>query len=138
MPILGPLSKFGAPYGLRGGESRDCVRRPKQNRSVSRRIGQAYDYCPCGGAAKNGKTQFLVSPKVGGSGKTDRNTKGVSIPKIFSNTRMEVKVNFEVYCGAAKACATKPTEPNQALQRINVLVTDRAPSSTLRAKHVHR
>jgi hypothetical protein len=30
------------------------------------------------------------------------------------------------------------TEPNQALQRINMLVTDCAPSSTLRAKHVHR
>ena len=30
------------------------------------------------------------------------------------------------------------TEPNQALQRMNVLGADRAPSSTLRAKHVHR
>jgi hypothetical protein len=30
------------------------------------------------------------------------------------------------------------TEPNQALQRTNVLVTDCAPSSTLRAKHVRR
>jgi hypothetical protein len=30
------------------------------------------------------------------------------------------------------------TEPNQALQRMNTLVTDRAPSSTLRAKRVHR
>ncbi len=29
-------------------------------------------------------------------------------------------------------------EPNQALQRTNVLVTDCAPSSTLRAKHVRR
>ena len=33
---------------------------------------------------------------------------------------------------------TQATEPNQALQRMNMLVTDRAPSSTLRAKHVHR
>jgi hypothetical protein len=33
---------------------------------------------------------------------------------------------------------TKTTEPNQALQRTNMLVTDRAPSSTLRAKHVRR
>jgi uncharacterized protein len=32
----------------------------------------------------------------------------------------------------------KPTEPNQALQRINMLVTDHAPSSMLRAKHVYR
>jgi hypothetical protein len=32
----------------------------------------------------------------------------------------------------------EPTEPNQALQRMNTLVTDRAPSSTLRAKRVHR
>jgi hypothetical protein len=32
----------------------------------------------------------------------------------------------------------KAIEPNQALQRMNVLVTDRAPSRTLRAKHVHR
>jgi len=30
------------------------------------------------------------------------------------------------------------TEPNQALQRTNVLVTDHAPSSMLRAKHVRR
>jgi hypothetical protein len=30
------------------------------------------------------------------------------------------------------------TEPNQALQRTNMLVTDCAPSSTLRAKHVRR
>ena len=30
------------------------------------------------------------------------------------------------------------TEPNQALQRMNMLVTDRAPSSTLRANAVHR
>jgi hypothetical protein len=29
-------------------------------------------------------------------------------------------------------------KPNQALQRTNMLVTDRAPSSTLRAKHVRR
>jgi hypothetical protein len=51
---------------------------------------------------------------------------------------MEVKVNFEVYGGAAKDEGHKFTEPNQALQRMNMLVTDRAPSSTLRAKHVHR
>jgi len=30
------------------------------------------------------------------------------------------------------------TEPNQALQRISTLVTDRAPSSTLCAKRVYR
>ena len=30
------------------------------------------------------------------------------------------------------------TEPNQALQRMNCIVTDRAPSSTLRANAVHR
>jgi hypothetical protein len=51
---------------------------------------------------------------------------------------MEVKVNFEDYVGAAKNERHKLTEPNQALQRMNVLFTDRAPSSTLRAKHVHR
>jgi hypothetical protein len=33
---------------------------------------------------------------------------------------------------------TRSTEPNQALQRMNTLVTDRAPSSTLCAKRVHR
>jgi hypothetical protein len=33
---------------------------------------------------------------------------------------------------------TQTTEPNQALQRTNMLVTDCAPSSTLRAKHVRR
>ena len=46
---------------------------------------------------------------------------------------MEVKANFEVYGGAAKNERHKVTEPNQALQRMNVLVTDRAPSSTLLA-----
>ena len=51
---------------------------------------------------------------------------------------MEVKVNFEDYSGAAKIERPNLTEPNQALQRMNMLVTDRAPSSTLRAKHVHR
>jgi hypothetical protein len=33
---------------------------------------------------------------------------------------------------------TNLTEPNQALQRMNCIVTDRAPSSTLRANAVHR
>jgi hypothetical protein len=51
---------------------------------------------------------------------------------------MEVKVNFKVYCGAAEVERHNLTEPNQALQRMNMLVTDCAPSSTLRAKHVHR
>ena len=51
---------------------------------------------------------------------------------------MKAEVNFKDYEDVAKACATKATEPNQALQRMNVLVTDRAPSSTLRAKRVHR
>jgi hypothetical protein len=60
------------------------------------------------------------------------------IPKKFLPTRMEVKVNFKVYGGAAKIERHNLTEPNQALQRMNMLVTDRAPSSTLCAKHVHR
>jgi hypothetical protein len=51
---------------------------------------------------------------------------------------MEVKVNFKVYGGAAKNGRHNLTEPNQALQRMNMLVTDYAPSSILRAKHVHR
>jgi hypothetical protein len=51
---------------------------------------------------------------------------------------MKVEVSFEVYDGAAKVEGHNLTEPNQALQRINVLVTDCAPSSTLRAKRVHR
>ena len=51
---------------------------------------------------------------------------------------MEVKVNFEDYCGAAKVERHNLTEPNQALQRTNMLVTDHAPSSMLRAKRVHR
>ena len=51
---------------------------------------------------------------------------------------MEVTVNFEDYCGASKNERHKVTEPNQALQRMNTLVTDCAPSSTLRAKHVRR
>ena len=51
---------------------------------------------------------------------------------------MEVKVNFEDYVGAAKVESHNLTEPNQALQRTNMLVTDRAPSSALRAKHVRR
>jgi hypothetical protein len=59
-------------------------------------------------------------------------------PQKKSLTRMEVKVNFEVYGGASKVERHNLTEPNQALQRMNTLVTDRAPSSTLRAKRVHR
>ena len=51
---------------------------------------------------------------------------------------MEVEVNFEDYVVAAKVERRNLTEPNQALQRMNMLVTDCAPSSTLRAKHVHR
>jgi len=51
---------------------------------------------------------------------------------------MEVKVNLGVYGGAAEIERHKLTEPNQALQRMTTLVTDRAPSSTLRAKRVHR
>ncbi len=51
---------------------------------------------------------------------------------------MEVEVNFEVYGGAAKVERHNLTEPNKALQRMNALVTDRAPSSTLRDKRVHR
>jgi hypothetical protein len=51
---------------------------------------------------------------------------------------MEVKVNFEVYGDAAEVESHNLTEPNQALQRMTTLVTDRAPSSTLRAKRVHR
>jgi hypothetical protein len=51
---------------------------------------------------------------------------------------MEVKVNFEDYCGAAEAESHNLTEPNQALQRIDVLVTPCAPSSTSRAKHIYR
>jgi hypothetical protein len=58
--------------------------------------------------------------------------------KKFSLTRMEVEVNFEVYGGAAKVERHDLTEPNQALQRTNMLVTDHAPSSMLRAKHVRR
>jgi hypothetical protein len=51
---------------------------------------------------------------------------------------MEVKVNFEDYGGAAKDERHKRTEPNQALQRIAMLVTPCAPSSTSRAKHGYR
>ncbi len=39
---------------------------------------------------------------------------------------MEVKENFEVYGGAAKVERHKLTEPNQALQRMNCIVTDHA------------
>ena len=51
---------------------------------------------------------------------------------------MDVKVNLGVYSGAAKNERHKVTEPNEALQRTEWLVTDYAPSSILRAKHVHR
>ena len=59
-------------------------------------------------------------------------------PQKKSLTRMEVKVNLGVYSGAAKNERHKVTEPNQALQRMNCIVTDCAPSSTLRANAVHR
>jgi hypothetical protein len=45
MPILGPRSKFGAPFGLRGGESRGGGRRLNQNRSGSRGIGIRIRIC---------------------------------------------------------------------------------------------
>ena len=51
---------------------------------------------------------------------------------------MEVKVNFEVYGGAAEVESHNLTEPNQALQRMTRIVTDCAPSSTLRANAGHR
>ncbi len=51
---------------------------------------------------------------------------------------MEVKVKLEVYGGAAKIERHDLTEPNQALQRIAMLVTPCAPSSTSRAKHGYR
>jgi hypothetical protein len=51
---------------------------------------------------------------------------------------MEVKVNFEVYGDAAEVESHNLTEPNQALQRMSMLVTDCAPSGTFRAKHAHR
>ena len=59
-------------------------------------------------------------------------------PQKKSHTRMEVKVNFEVYDGAAKIEGHNFTEPNQALQRMTTLVTDHAPSSMLRAKRGYR
>ena len=67
-----------------------------------------------------------------------KNSKKDLKPQKKSLTRMEEKVIFEVYDGTAKNLRHKATEPNQALQRMNMLVTDRAPSSTLRAKRVHR
>jgi len=57
------------------------------------------------------------------------------IPKKISLTRMEVKVNFEVYDGAAKIERHNLTEPNQALELTTMAVTDYAPSSILRASH---
>ena len=60
------------------------------------------------------------------------------MPKIFSNTRMDIKVNFEGYVVAAKVEGLDLTEPNQALQRMKCIVTDCAPSSTLRANALHR
>jgi len=48
---------------------------------------------------------------------------------------MEVKVNFEVYDGAAKIERHNLTEPNQALELTTMAVTDYAPSSILRASH---
>jgi hypothetical protein len=77
-------------------------------------------------------------PKTGSCREAAKNLKTSYNPKKKSPTRMEVKENFEVYGGAAKTERHNLTEPNQALQRMNVLVTDRAPSSTLRAKRVHR
>jgi hypothetical protein len=51
---------------------------------------------------------------------------------MFTGFRMRSRMNI---AGAGNPIRT---EPNQALQRMNMLVTDCAPSSTLRAKHVHR
>ena len=51
---------------------------------------------------------------------------------------MDIKVNFKDYDCADKVEGLELTEPNQALQRMNCIVTDCAPSSTLRANAVHR
>ena len=51
---------------------------------------------------------------------------------------MYTKEKKKVCVGGRFFGRTNPQAPNQALQRMNVLVTDCAPSSTLRAKHVHR
>ena len=51
---------------------------------------------------------------------------------------MAVEVNFEDYVVAARVGGVDLMPPNQALQRMNMLVTDYAPSSILRAKHVYR
>jgi hypothetical protein len=76
--------------------------------------------------------------KTGSCREAAKNLKTTYNPKKKSLTRMEVKVNFEDYGGAAKVERHNLTEPNQALQRMEWLVTDRAPSSTLRAKPFHR
>ncbi len=83
----------------------------------------------------NAKKKFS---KTGSCREAAKNLKTTEYPQKKSPTRMEVKVNFEVYGGAAKNERHNRTEPNQALQRINMLVTDHAPSSMLRAKHVYR
>ena len=50
---------------------------------------------------------------------------------------MNVELNFNGCEDVAKACATKTTEPNKALELMTTLVTLRAPSCTKRAKRGH-
>ncbi len=83
-------------------------------------------------------TPKKIFSKTGSCREAAKNLKNDLISQKKSLTRMEVKVNFGVYSGAAKVERHDLTEPNQALQRMNTLVTDHAPSSMLRAKRVHR
>ncbi len=57
----------------------------------------------------------------------------ISISLLFTSI-----LTYVSYRLLEKPYLSRSTEPNQALQRMNMLVTDHAPSSMLRAKHVHR
>ena len=64
---------------------------------------------------------------------SDRNTDGskCSVSGVYSEMKCNLSIKFYI-------SIFDLIEPNQALQRTEWLVTDHAPSSTLRAKHVHR
>ena len=104
------------------------ARTPMQNRSGSRGIGFGIRI-----------REFMIQVCEFGKGTVKRK------PKDYKRLKSDSQINqFQFFKVQKKkrmkvsGTRTNLPEPNQALQRMNMLVTDYAPSSILRAKHVHR
>ena len=86
------------------------------------------------GETKHSFYRLIPVPR---SGKFSKNDKYKTAKNFFEHAYGS-KSKFEDYGGAAEVESHNLTEPNQALQRVKCIVTDRAPSSTLRANALHR